>query len=101
MHCESDTLKRSETIQKQKNYFNQRSNLGHRVRSYIISLMFRSSPRRQFHKFDINMLCSHALLPSYRDCYDKLHRINYKVIKIKFAKQSRFQCFDDAHTLKF
>ena len=30
----------------------------------------------------------------------KLHRMNYKVIKIKFARQSRFQRLDDAHTLK-
>ena len=30
----------------------------------------------------------------------KLHRMNYKFIKIRFAKQSRSQCFDDAHTLK-
>ena len=31
----------------------------------------------------------------------KLHRMNYKVIKIRFARQSRFQRFDDVHTLKF
>ena len=30
----------------------------------------------------------------------KLYRMNYKVIKLKFARQLRFQCFDDAHTLK-
>ena len=31
----------------------------------------------------------------------KLHRMNYKIIKIKFVKQSRLQRLDDAHTLKF
>ena len=30
----------------------------------------------------------------------KLDRMNYKVIKLKFARQSRFQRFDDAHILK-
>ena len=30
----------------------------------------------------------------------KLHRMNYKLIKIRFARQSRFQRLDDAHTLK-
>ena len=30
----------------------------------------------------------------------KLHRMNYKIIKIRFVKQSRSQRFDDAHTLK-
>ena len=71
MHCENDTLKRSETSQKRKNYFNQKSNLSYRVRSYIILFMFRLSSRRQFHKFDMNMLYSHTLSLSYPDCYDK------------------------------
>ena len=30
----------------------------------------------------------------------KLHRMNYKIIKIRFAKQSRPQRFDDAHILE-
>ena len=31
----------------------------------------------------------------------KLHRMNYKVIKLRFVRQSRLQRLDDAHTLKF
>ena len=30
----------------------------------------------------------------------KLYRMNYKVIKLRFARQSRSQRFDDAHTLE-
>ena len=71
MHCESDMLKQFKTSQKRKNYFSQESNLGHKVRSYIISFMFRSSLRRLFHKFDMNILYSHALSLSSRDCYNK------------------------------
>ena len=72
MHCESDTLKEFETNQKQKDYFSQKSNLNYKMRSYIISFMLRSSSRRQIHKFDMNILGSHALSLSYRDRYDKI-----------------------------
>ena len=30
----------------------------------------------------------------------KLHRMNYKIIKLRFARQSRSQRFDDVHALK-
>ena len=72
IRCENNILKQFKTTQKRKKYFNQRSNLSHRIRSYIISFMLRSSPRRQLHKFDINILYYHILSLNYRNCYNKI-----------------------------
>ena len=59
-------------IKKRKKYFNQRSNLSYKMRSYIISFIPRSSSGHRLHKFDINILCFHILLLSYRNRYDEI-----------------------------